>query len=105
LRRTASTRYGPREVGVVVGLTVGEVVLGVCVLVGAVVVVVVLVVGVAVVVDVAGTVSVTVLGEVVVVTVVVVGLVFFLSFDEAPKNVVGWPLPVTECPATRSGTV
>jgi hypothetical protein len=102
LRRTASTRHGPADVGVVVGLTVGEVVLGVCVLVGAVVVV--LVVGAAVVVDVAGTVSVTVVGELVVVT-VVVGLVFFLSFEEAPKNVVGWPLPVTECPATRSGTV
>jgi hypothetical protein len=104
VRRTTSTRHGPGEVGVVVELTVGDVVLGVCVLVGAVVVVVVLVVGVAVVVDLAGTVSVTVVGEVVVVT-VVVGLVFFLSFAEAPKNVVGWPLPVTECPASRSGTV
>jgi hypothetical protein len=105
-RPATSTHHGPGEVGVVVGLTAGEVELGVCVLVvvGVVVAGLVLVVGVAVVVDVAGAVFVTVVGEVVVVT-VVVGLVFFLSFGEAPKNVVGWPLPVTECPASRSGTV
>ncbi len=56
------------------------------------------------VVDVAGVVVVTVVGEVVVVT-VVVGLVFVFLCVEAPKKVVGWPLPVTECPAKRSGTV
>ena len=61
-------------------------------------------VGVAVVVDVAGVVEVTVVDGVVVVT-VVVGLVFVFLCVEAPKKVVGSPLPVTECPATRSGTV
>jgi hypothetical protein len=87
---------------VVVGVTGDGVVLVACGLV--VVVVVVLVVGVAVVVDVAGVVVVTVVGGLVVVT-VVVGLVFVFLCAEAPKNVVGWPLPVTECPARRSGTV
>jgi hypothetical protein len=81
----------------------GCVVLVACGLVG--VVVVVLVVGVAVVVEVAGAVVVTVVGEVVVVVTVVVGVVFVSLCAEAPKNVVGWPLPVTECPAMRSGTV
>ena len=84
------------------GVAGDGVVLVACGLVG--VVVVVLVVGVAVVVDVAGLVVVTVVGELVVVT-VVVGLVFVSLCVEAPKNVVGWPLPVTECPAMRSGTV
>ena len=84
-----------------VGVTGDGVVLVACGLV--VVVVVVLVVGVAVVVDVAGVVVVTVVGGLVVVT--VVGLVFVFLCAEAPKNVVGWPLPVTECPARRSGTV
>ena len=87
---------------VVVGVAGDCVVLVVCGLVG--VVVVALVVGVAVVVEVAGAVVVTVFGDVVVVVTVVVGLVCVFFF-EAPKNVVGWPLPVTECPATRSGTV
>lgn len=100
------TCQGAGGVGVVVGLTAGDVVLVVCGLVG--VVVVVLVVGVpavvVVVVDVVGVVFVTVVVEVVVVT-VVVGLVCLLTFFEAPKNVVGWPLPVTERPASRSGTV
>ena len=85
-----------------VGVTGDGVVLVACGLVG--VVGLVLVVGVAVVVDVAGVVVVTVFGEPVVVT-VVVGPVFVSFFVEAPKNVVGWPLPVTECPAMRSGTV
>ena len=84
------------------GVTVDGVVLVVCGVVG--VVVVVLAVGVAAVVDVAGVVVVTVVGELVVVT-VVVGLVFVSLCVEAPKNVVGCPLPVTECPAMRSGTV
>jgi hypothetical protein len=101
-RRTGCGRcQGAGEV-VVVGVTADGVVLVACGLVG--VVVVVLVVGVAVVVDVAGVVVVTVVGEIVVVT-VVVGLVFVFLCVEAPKKVVGWPLPVTECPATRSGTV
>ena len=85
-----------------VGVTGDGVVLVACGLVG--VVVGVLVVGVVVVVDVAGVAVVTVVGELVVVT-VVVGLVFVSLCVEAPKNVVGWPLPVTECPAMRSGTV
>jgi hypothetical protein len=85
-----------------VGVTVDGVVLVACGLVG--VVGLVLVVGVAVVVEVAGVVVVTVVGELVVVT-VVVGLVVVCLCVEAPKNVVGWPLPVTECPAMRSGTV
>ena len=89
--------------GVVVGVAGDCVVLVACWLVG--VVAVVLVVGVAVVVEVAGAVVVTVVGELVVVVTVVVGLVFVFLCAEAPKNVVGWPLPVTECPATRSGTV
>lgn len=83
------------------GVTGDGLVLVACGLVG---VVVVLVVGVAVVVDVAGVVVVTVVGGLVVVT-VFVGLVFVFLCVEAPKNVVGWPLPVTECPAMRSGTV
>ena len=78
------------------------VVLVACGLVG--VVGLVLVVAVAVAVDVAGVVVVTVVGELVVVA-VVAGLVFVSLCVEAPKNVVGWPLPVTECPAMRSGTV
>jgi hypothetical protein len=86
----------------VVGVTGDGVVLVACELVG--VVGLVLVVAVAVAVDVAGVVVVTVVGELVVVT-VVVGLVFVSLCVEAPKNVVGWPLPVTECPAMRSGTV
>ncbi len=85
-----------------VGVTGDGVVLVACELVG--VVGLVLVVAVAVAVDVAGVVVVTVVGELVVVT-VVVGLVFVSLCVEAPKNVVGWPLPVTECPAMRSGTV
>jgi len=85
-----------------VGVAGDGVVLVACGLVG--VVAVVLVVGVAVVVDVAGVVVVTVVGGLVVVT-VVVGLVVVFLCAEAPKNVVGWPLPVTECPARRSGTV
>jgi hypothetical protein len=92
---------------VVVGLTaegavvlvVGVVVL--CVLVGPVVLVVD---GVVVVVVLVGAVLVAVVVGVVVVT-VVVGLVFFFTFAEPPKNVVGWPLPVMERPARRSGTV
>jgi hypothetical protein len=88
---------------VVVGVTGDGVVLVACGFVG--VVVLVLVVGVAVVVDIAGVVVVTVVGDVVVVVTGVVGLVFVFLFADAPKNVVGWPLPVTECPATRSGTV
>ncbi len=30
---------------------------------------------------------------------------FVAAFVVPPKNVVGWPLPVIECPASRSGTV
>jgi hypothetical protein len=52
---------------------------------------------------VAGAVLVTVL-EVVGVD-IVVGLFFFFAPDEPPKKVVGWPLPVIERPAMRSGTV
>ena len=97
-------------VGVVVGLTAGGVVLVVGPLVlGVPVGVVVLVVDVAtvvvvVVVVVVGAVLVAVVVGVVVVVAVVVGLVFF-PFAEPPKNVVGWPLPVIERPARRSGTV
>lgn len=99
--------HGAGEVGVVVGLIAVDVVVVVCVLVrGAVVVLVVGVAPVVVVlaVDVGGVVFVTVVAGVGVVA-VVVGLVFLLTFGEAPKNVVGWPLPVTERPARRSGTV
>jgi hypothetical protein len=66
--------------------------------------VVVLLVVVDVVVD---EVLVTVVVGVIVVDVVVVtlGLDFFVALAELPKNVVGWPLPVTERPATSSGTV
>ena len=101
-----ATGQGAGEVGVVAGLPAGDVVLVVCVLVGEVVVGLVFVVAalvVVVVVDVAGAVFVTVVAETVAVT-VVGGLVFFVTFAEPPKNVVGWPLPVTECPARRSGT-
>ena len=107
---------GAGLVCVVVVLTAGGVVL--CVPVGVVVLVVdvAAVVVVVVVVDVAavvvvgvvvvvGAVLVAVVVAVVVVTVVVVGLVFFFTFAEPPKNVVGWPLPVIERPARRSGTV
>jgi hypothetical protein len=85
-------------------LFVGVVVL--CVLVGIVVLVVDVagVVVVVVVVVVVGAVLVAVVVGVVVVT-VVVGLVFFFTFAEPPKNVVGWSLPVMERPARRSGTV
>ena len=50
---------------------------------------------------------VTVVVGVVVVDVVVVtlGLDFRVADAEPPKKVVGWPLPVIERPATRSGTV
>jgi hypothetical protein len=50
---------------------------------------------------------VTVVVGVVVVDVVGVtlGLDFRVAAAEPPKKVVGWPLPVIECPATRSGTV
>lgn len=50
---------------------------------------------------------VTVVVGVIVVDVVVVtlGLDFFVALVELPKNVVGSPLPVTERPATSSGTV
>ena len=99
--RLGGSCQGAGEV-VVVGVTGDGVVLVACGLVG--VVGLVLVVAVAVAVDVAGVVVVTVVGELVVVT-VVVGLVFVSLCVEAPKNVVGWPLPVTECPAMRSGTV
>lgn len=51
-----------------------------------------------------GAVLVTVVVGVLVVT-VVVGLVFFFTAAEPPKNVVGWPLPVMERPASSSGTV
>lgn len=99
--------HGAGEVGVVAGLPAGGVVLVVCVLVGVVVVGVVVVVSalvVILVVDVAGAVLVTVVAELVVVT-VVVGVVFVVTVAGPPKNVDGWPLPVTECPARRSGTV
>jgi hypothetical protein len=106
---------GAGVVGVVVGLTAGCVVLvvGPMVLgvpVGVVVLVVdvaavVVVVFVVVVVVVAAVLVAVVVGVVVVVAVVVVGLVFFFTFAEPPKNVVGWPLPVIERPARRSGTV
>ena len=46
-----------------------------------------------------------VLGSVVVVELDVVEWVFVRLLDEPPKKVVGWPLPVIERPATRSGTV
>lgn len=36
---------------------------------------------------------------------IVVGPRFFVAVDEPPKKVVGWPLPVIERPARRSGTV
>jgi len=80
---------GPMVLGVPVGVVVS--VVDVAVVVVVVVVVVVAAVLVAVVVG--------------VVVVVVVGLVFFFTFAEPPKNVVGWPLPVIERPARRSGTV
>jgi hypothetical protein len=48
---------------------------------------------------------VTVVVGVVVGVVVTLGLDFFVEVPEPPKKVVGWPLPVIECPATRSGTV
>jgi hypothetical protein len=96
------------------GVVLAVVVVVVCVPVGVVVlvvgvaVVVVLVVDVAVVVGwvvvVVGAVLVTVVTRVVVVT-VDVGLALFFTFAEPPKNVVGWPLPVMERPASRSGTV
>ena len=61
----------------------------------------------------AGAVLVTVVVGVLLVTVVVgllvvtvdVGLAFLFAFAEPPKNVVGWPLSMIECPARRSGTV
>ncbi len=68
-------------------------------------------------VDVAAVVVVVAVGAVLVIVVVgvvevnvtVVVLVFpfspFFTFAETPKNVVGWPLPVMERPARRSGTV
>jgi hypothetical protein len=85
--------------GTGVVLALGVVV--VCVPVG----VVVVVVGVAVVVVVVVGVVVVVVGVVVVVVTVDVAVALFLTFVEAPKNVVGWPLPVMERPASRSGTV
>lgn len=39
------------------------------------------------------------------VVVVSLGLDFLVAAAEPPKKVVGWPLPVIERPATRSGTV
>jgi hypothetical protein len=39
------------------------------------------------------------------VVVVTLGLDLRVVAAEPPKKVVGWPLPVIECPATRSGTV
>jgi hypothetical protein len=88
----------------VLGVPVGVVVLVVEVAAVVVVFVVAAVVGVVVVV-VVGAVLVAVVFGVAVVTVVVVGLVFCFTFAEPPKNVVGWPLPVIERPARRSGTV
>ena len=101
---------------VVVGLTaLGAVLVKVCVVAG----VVALVVGVGPVavgwvavgwvvvgwvVVVAGAVLLTVVTVVVVVS-VKVGLAVFFGFAEPPKNVVAWPLPVIERPASRSGTV
>ena len=86
--------------GVVLAVDAAVVVLGV--LVGAVLVVVAVapVLVVAVVLVVAGTVLVTVVW----VGLVVVGFTFLLA-AEPPKKVVGWPLPVIELPARRSGTV
>src|SRR5450755_4274228 len=100
LRGCGGACQGAGVVGVVVGLTAGGLVLVVGVVVLCVLVVVLcLLVGVVVlVVDVARVV-------VVVVVTVVVGLVFFFTFAETPKNVVGWPLPVMERPARRSGSV
>src|SRR5450755_3902761 len=107
LRGCGGACQGAGVVGVVVGLTAGGLVLVVgvvvlcvlvvvlCLLVGVVVVVVVVVVGAVLVAVVVGVVVVT----------VVVGLVFFFTFAETPKNVVGWPLPVMERPARRSGSV
>jgi hypothetical protein len=51
-----------------------------------------------------GEVLVTVVVGAVVVT-VVVEVDFLLTVEVAPKNVVGWPLPVIDRPARRSGTV
>ena len=84
-------------------LVVGPMVLGVPV--GVVVLVVDVAAVVVVVVVVVAAVLVAVVVEVAVVTVVVVGLAFCFPFAEPPKNVVGWPLPVIERPARRSGTV
>ena len=60
----------------------------------------------------AGAVLVTVVVEVLFLTVVVelllvtdVRLAFLFAVAEPPKNVVGWPLSMIECPARRSGTV
>jgi hypothetical protein len=52
---------------------------------------------------VAGTVLVTV--PVIVLVTLVTAPGSFAGFAVPPKNVVGWPLPVIECPASRSGTV
>ena len=108
LRGCGGACQGAGVVGVVVGLTAGGLVLVVGVVVLCVLVVVLcLLVGVVVlVVDVARVVVVLVAVVVgVVVVTVVVGLVFFFTFAETPKNVVGWPLPVMERPARRSGSV
>jgi hypothetical protein len=51
-----------------------------------------------------GDVLVTVVVGAVVVT-VVVEVDFLLTVEVAPKKVVGWPLPVIDRPARRSGTV
>ena len=116
LRGCGGACQGAGVVGVVVGLTAGGLVLVVgvvvlcvlvvvlCLLVGVVVLVVDVARVVVVVVVVVGAVLVAVVVGVVVVT-VVVGLVFFFTFAETPKNVVGWPLPVMERPARRSGSV
>src|SRR5450755_2721277 len=116
LRGCGGACQGAGVVGVVVGLTAGGLVLVVGVVVLCVLVVVLcLLVGVVVlVVDVARVVVVVVVvvGAVLVAVVVgavllavAVGLVFFFTSAETPKNVVGWPLPVMQRPARRSGSV
>lgn len=93
-------------VGVVVEalLEVAALVVGV---VDVVLLVAVLLVAVLLVVVVLDAVLVTVVVRVVVVCAgdVVVELAFLFELAEPPKNVDGWPLPVIECPAMRSGTV
>ncbi len=90
------------EPGVVLVVGVEDVCLSVCV-VALLVAVDTVVVDWAVIV--LGVALVDVAAEMIVTVVTVAGVVFFAMLGELPKNVVGPPLPVIECPARRSGTV